>query len=195
MSVEAPKKRKLPVPLLVVIGIAVLLSVYLLSQGVWTLVIFWAIIAPMIVAGVLVVFGLKPFPGGIFWLAGAGFATIPAAYMSFSSLCEKGEGSCPELTNSHKALYALIALGIGWAVLFLVRSHIGRGVFVALTTFGMVWMILRLRTGEEMGVAALLLGILLVLAIAAEIVKALRGRAIERELQQMAAAGGSTPAG
>ena len=192
MSPDAPK-RKLPTPLIVLVVIAVLLSVYLLSLSFWTLVIFWAIVAPMVIAGLLVIAGVRPFPSGVLWLVGAGFATIPAAYMSMASLCSRGEGSCPDLANSHKALWALIALAIGWVILFAVRSHVGRGLFVGLTTFGMVWMVLRLRTGEDMGFASLILVILLVAAVVVEIVKVLRGRAVERELQQMAAAGGSAP--
>jgi hypothetical protein len=192
MSDEAPK-RKRPTGVIVAVAVAALLSLYLLSQGFWTFVIFWAIVAPILIAGALVVLGNKPFPGGLLWLAGAGFATVPAAYMSFSSLCERGQGSCPELTNSHKALWALIALGIGWVVLFAVRSAAGRMAFVGLATFGMVWMILRMRTGEEMIFAAVMLVILLVFAIIGELVKYLRARAVEKELQVIAA-GGSTPA-
>jgi hypothetical protein len=44
-----------------------------------------------------------------------------------------------------------------------------------------------------MGFASALLVILLVAAVVAEVIKVLRSRAVERELQQMAAAGASPP--
>jgi hypothetical protein len=174
----APAPR---VRLLAVVGYVALLSIFVALSSFNTFLIIWAIFTPMVIAGLVVVLGSRRMPGGVLWLAGLGFALVASTLMSLGDLCKRGGGTCGDLALAHKAIPALIAVVVAIVVLFALRGVVAYVAVAVLVAFAQIWMFLRLREGDDMGFAAILMLILLAMALGAEMIKFARGRAEQRD--------------
>jgi hypothetical protein len=176
---------------LCVIGYVALLSIFVAWSTFSTFVILAAIIVPMAIGGLVVVFGARRMQGGALWLAGLAFALVAAALMSFQGLCKHGGGTCADLSVAHKAIPALVLLAIAIVVLFTMRGVVQYWLVAGLTAVSEVWMFLRLREGEDMAFGAWLMLILLALGVVSEVARYRRRRA---ELEDEAAVGAAAAA-
>jgi hypothetical protein len=111
------------------------------------------------------------------WLVGAGFAFVPAVYLTFQSACRQIGGTCPraaELRASHWAVVGLVSLVAGMIVAATGRRA---ALAVGLIGVGELWMVDRLAVAGESSAAALL-ALLLAVGVAVEAFAALRERAL-----------------
>jgi hypothetical protein len=172
----APRARGLAT-----VGYVVMLGVFIALSSFDTFLILSAIFLPMVVAGLVVVLGQRRMHGGTMWLAGLGFALVPACLMSFQGLCDRGGGVCADLDEAHKAIPVLVLLGIAIAVLFTLRGTVMYVAVAALTAIAEVWMFILLRNSDDMAFGSLLMLILLAAALAGEGVRIRRKRAQDRD--------------
>ena len=177
----APRARALAIG-----GYVLLLSIFVAASSFDTFLILWAIFTPMVVAGLVIVFGQRRLKGGVLWLAGLGFALVAAVLMSLQGLCERGGGTCVE-EGATKAIPALVILAVAIAVLFLARGVAAYAAVAVLVAAAQIWMFIRLRDVPDMGFASLLMVALLAAAIVAEIFRLARSRAEARDRAAQAA--------
>jgi hypothetical protein len=126
------------------------------------------VLVPLVAAIAFVVTGLARTWLRWPWLVGAGFAVVPAAYLTFQSACGHIGGTCPrpgELHASHWAVVALVLLVAGMVV---AASGRRRGVACVLLGLGELWMVQRLWVAHQR-FAAELLAVLLVAGVVAEV--------------------------
>ena len=169
-----------------VVAYVLLLSAFLAFSTFDTFLILWAIFMPMVVAGLVIVFGLGRMKGGLLWLAGLGFALVASSLMVFQGLCERGGGVCVE-SQATEALPAFVLLLVAIGVLFLLPGAARYAIVAVLVAIAEVLMFIRLRDIEDMGFAALLMLILLGLALVVEAVRFSRARAETRDRAAQAA--------
>jgi hypothetical protein len=176
-----------------VIGYIALLSIFIAASSINTFLILAAIFGPMAIAGLVIVLGSRRMPGGTVWLVGLGFTFIGAALMSFQGLCKRGGGNCVDLSVAHKAIPAFIICIVAMVIVFTLRGTFAYVAVALLTAVAEIWMFTRLRKGEEMAFAAVLVLIFLVGALAGEVVRYMRRRAEERDAAAQAAVRAATP--
>jgi hypothetical protein len=116
------------------------------------------------------------------WLVGAGFAVVPAAYLTFQSACAQIGGVCPpasELRASHWSVVGLVCLVAGMAVAMWGRRP---AVAVGLIAFGELWMVQRLWVARQEFAAAVLVG-LVVCGVAVEVWARRAGGGVEQRIE------------
>jgi hypothetical protein len=183
----APSARMRTISALAYFG---LLSLFVLLSSVSTFLITWAIFVPVAIGFLVVILGHRRLPTAWPWLAGLAYTLPAACYMSFVSLCHRGEKTCVDLAEGHKAIPALIIVVVAIALVFAARGAWVYVAVAALTAVAEIYMLTRLWNGEDMRFGGILEILLLVFALATEYVRYVARRKAER----LAAVGPSTAA-
>jgi hypothetical protein len=169
----------------------VVLSAFVFASSFNTGLILWAIFVPIGIGFLVVILGQRRLPQTWPWLAGIAFTLPAACYLSFASLCKRGEHHCTDTAAAHKAIPALIILVVAIGVVFLVRAawaHIALAVLVAIAE---LYMFTRLHAAQDMKIASFFELILLAFSIFFEFGRrTARRRAAELEGLEAAAAAG-----
>ena len=140
------------------------------------------VVVPLVAAIAFVFAGLAHGWARWPWLAGAGFALVPAWYLTFQSACRHIGGTCPpaaQLRASHWAVVGLVLLAGGMALAVSGRSRPGACLLIGL---GEAWMVWRLGVAGQT-FAAEVVGLLLAAGVALEAAAALRGRSRSRRAE------------
>src|SRR5579884_3840181 len=174
----------------IALGLAALILVLLLICSPKLVAALLLVLVPIAVGVGLAMVGIArawaPWP----WIAGAAFALIPAAFMSFVSFCHTGSGTCPSGSTMSHYHSAAIALGLalaGFALLIFTRRTRARDVaFAVISIAAQAWMIVRLLDAG-LGFAVLLICVLLAFGVLETVRTALRERRRRAEAQALSA--------
>jgi Ca2+/Na+ antiporter len=140
-----------------------------------------------------VIAGYRHVPAAVGWLALAAYTVVPACYMSFASLCHRGEHGCSDLTHAHRAIPALVVVLAGLIAFFVLRGIAAHVTLAVASTVAALWMFVQMRTGEDVAFAAAVELILLALVVFVEVTRHLARQ--RSRLLELAGEAGTASAG